>query len=79
MVYGSVSVFEARGKLQFIVNRLEVSGVGTLYQAFEALKIKLGSKGYFSPDNKTPINPIPQTIGIVTSDQGAALIDMINV
>ena len=48
IVYGSVSVFEARGQLQFIVNRLEVSGVGALYQAFETLKIKLESKGYFS-------------------------------
>ena len=48
IVYGSISVFEARGQLQFIVNRLEVSGVGALYQAFETLKIKLESKGYFS-------------------------------
>ena len=79
MVNGSVSVFEARGQLQFIVNRLEVSGVGALYQAFETLKIKLESKGYFSKENKTTINPIPQTIGIITSDQGAALSDMINV
>ena len=79
IVYGSVSVFEARGQLQFIVNRLEVSGVGALYQAFETLKIKLESKGYFSPENKTAINPIPQKIGIITSDQGAALSDMINV
>ena len=79
MVYGSISVFEARGQLQFIVNRLEVSGVGVLYQAFETLKIKLESKGFFSSENKTPINPIPQKIGIITSDQGAALSDMINV
>ena len=79
MVYGSISVFEARGQLQFIVNRLEVSGVGVLYQAFETLKIKLESKGFFSPENKTPINPIPQKIGIITSSQGAALSDMINV
>ena len=79
MVYGSISVFEARGQLQFIVNRLEVSGVGVLYQAFETLKIKLESKGFFSPENKIPINPIPQKIGIITSSQGAALSDMINV
>ncbi len=79
MVNGSVSVFEARGQLQFIVNGLEVSGIGALYQAFETLKIKLESKGYFSKENKTVINPIPQTIGIITSDQGAALSDMLNV
>ena len=79
MVNGSVSVFEARGQLQFIVARLEVSGTGVLYQAFETLKIKLESKGYFSPENKTTINPIPQTIGIITSDQGAVLSDMITI
>ena len=79
IVYGSVSVFELRGQLQFVVNRLKVSGVGTLYQAFENLKIKLESKNYFSPENKIPINPIPQKIGIITSGEGAALSDMINV
>ena len=79
MVFGSVSVFESRGQLQLIVNRLDVSGVGALHQAFETLKMKLESKGYFSPEHKTPINPIPKTIGIITSDQGAALSDMINV
>ncbi len=79
MVFGSVSVFELRGQLQLIINRLDVSGVGALYQAFETLKIKLESKGYFSPEHKTPINPIPNTIGIITSDQSAALSDMINV
>ena len=79
MVFGSVSVFESRGQLQLIVNKLDVSGVGALHQAFEALKMKLKSKGYFSQEHKTPINPIPKTIGIITSDQGAALSDMINV
>ena len=79
MVFGSVSVFESRGQLQLIVNKLDVSGVGVLYQAFETLKIKLESKGYFSSEYKTPIKPIPKTIGIITSDQGAALSDMINV
>ena len=41
MVFGSVSVFESRGQLQLVINRLDVSGVGALHQAFETLKMKL--------------------------------------
>ena len=52
MVYGSVSIFEQRGQMQFIIQKLEVSGIGTLYQAYETLKNKLEDEGLFSLEHK---------------------------
>ena len=79
MIYGSLSIFESRGQIQFIIEKLEVSGVGALYQAYETLKNKLESEGLFSIDDKKTIKSIPKMVGIVTSGQGAALKDILNV
>ena len=79
MVYGALSIFESRGQMQFVVEKLQVSGIGALYQAFEALKNKLEDEGLFSLDHKTPLNSIPTSIGIITSGEGAALKDIIHV
>ena len=79
MVYGALSIFEPRGQMQFVVEKLQVSGIGALYQAFEALKNKLEDEGLFSLDHKTPLNSIPTSIGIITSGEGAALKDIIHV
>jgi len=79
MVYGSLSIFESRGQIQFIVETLEVSGVGTLYQAYETLKNKLKVEGLFSSEHKMTLKPIPETVGIVTSGEGAAIKDIINI
>ena len=79
MIYGSLSIFESRGQIQFIIEKLEVSGVGALYQAYETLKNKLESEGLFSIDGKKTIKSIPKMVGIITSNQGAALKDILNV
>ncbi len=79
MIYGSLSIFESRGQIQFIIEKLEVSGVGALYQAYETLKNKLESEGLFSIDDKKTIKSIPKMVGIITSNQGAALKDILNV
>ena len=67
MVYGALSVFESRGQMQFVVEKLQVSGIGALYQAFEALKNKLENEGLFSLEHKKPLNSIPTSVGIITS------------
>ena len=79
MVYGSLSIFESRGQIQFIVEKLEVSGIGALYQAYETLKNKLEVEGLFSSEHKIPLKLIPKTVGIVTSGEGAAIKDILNV
>ena len=79
MVYGALSIFESRGQMQFVVEKLQVAGIGALYQAFEALKSKLEDEGLFSLEHKKPLNSIPKSVGIITSGEGAALRDIIHV
>jgi exodeoxyribonuclease VII large subunit len=78
-VYGSVTVFEARGQYQLNVQILQPRGVGLLQAKFEALKRKLEAEGLFAPERKRPLPKFPRRIGIVTSPSGAAIRDMLNV
>ena len=77
--FGSMSMFEQRGQLQFVTKRIEISGIGALHQAFESLKTKLHDEGLFSIEHKLIIKQIPKKIGIVTSGDGAALKDILHV
>jgi len=78
-VYGSISVYEARGQYQLIAQLVQPKGYGELQARFEALKRRLESEGLFDPANKKPLPTFPTTIGIVTTPTGAAIRDMINV
>jgi exodeoxyribonuclease VII large subunit len=78
-VYGTVTVFEAQGKYQLRVEILQPRGVGLLQAKFEALKRKLESEGLFAPERKRPLPKFPRRIGIVTSQTGAAIRDVLNV
>jgi exodeoxyribonuclease VII large subunit len=78
-VYGTVTVFEARGQYQLNVQILQPRGVGLLQAKFEALKRKLEAEGLFAPERKRPLPKFPRRIGIVTSPTGAAIRDMLNV
>src|SRR6184192_1509367 len=78
-VYGTVTVFEARGQYQLNVRILQLRGVGLLQVKFEALKRKLEAEGLFAPGRKRPLPKFPRRIGIVTSPSGAAIRDMLNV
>ena len=79
MVFGSLSIFESRGQIQFIIEKLEVSGIGALYQAYETLKHKLEIEGLFSSKHKKSLKKIPKTVGVVTSGEGAAIKDILKV
>ena len=74
-----VSLYEARGEFQLIVQHLEPAGDGALQLAFERLKTKLQSEGLFDPANKKPLPAFPRRIGVVTSIAGAALHDVLSV
>src|SRR5881394_1656203 len=78
-VYGTVTVFEARGQYQLNVQILQPRGVGLLQAKFEALKRKLEAEGLFAPERKRELPKFPRRIGIVTSPSGAAIRDMLNV
>ena len=78
-VYGTVTVFEARGQYQLNVQILQPRGVGLLQAKFEALKRKLEAEGLFAPERKRALPKFPRRIGIVTSATGAAIRDMLNV
>ncbi|MGH7248369.1 MAG: exodeoxyribonuclease VII large subunit, partial [Pseudomonadota bacterium] len=74
-----VSLYEARGDYQLIVEHMEEAGHGALQRAFEELKQKLAKAGLFDAEHKRPLPAIPRTIGVVTSPSGAALRDILSV
>lgn len=76
---GRVSLYSVRGDLQLYVEDMEPQGQGALHLAFEQLKIKLAAQGLFAAERKRALPFLPRTIGIVTSDRGAALHDMLRV
>src|SRR4030095_596916 len=78
-VYGSVSVFEARGQYQLSVEIVQPRGLGLLQAKFEALKRKLEAEGWFDPAHKKTLPKFPKHIGIVTSPSGAAIRDILNI
>ncbi len=77
LLSGQISYYEARGDLQFIVNYMEEAGEGVLRRAFEMLKQKLAAEGLFAQQHKSEIPRYPTTIGIITSQSGAALHDIL--
>src|SRR6478672_7880737 len=78
-VFGTVTVFEARGQYQLNVQIIQPRGVGILQAKFEALKRKLEAEGLFAAERKRALPKFPRRIGIVTSPSGAAIRDMLNV
>jgi exodeoxyribonuclease VII large subunit len=76
---GRITVYEERGELQVSAEFMEPKGTGALQLAFEQLKAGLQAEGLFDASRKKPIPPLPQRIGIITSPQGAALRDILNI
>ena len=79
LAYGRVSIYEARGNYQLIVERMEPAGEGVLKRRFEALKKKLLDEGLFDEDRKRPLPALPSRIGVITSPSGAAIRDIVSV
>jgi len=77
--HGSVSVYEARGDYQLIVEDVEPKGIGALQLQFQQLKEKLEKEGLFDDKYKVPIPFLPTRIGVVTSPTGAAIQDILNI
>ena len=78
LIQGTLSVYEARGDYQLIVDELREAGQGDLFQQFELLKIKLAASGLFDPARKKRLPRFPGVIGVITSGNGAALRDILS-
>ena len=79
MVLGSVAVFERDGVYQIYAKAMKEDGLGSLYTAYEELKKKLEQEGLFEETHKKKIPFMPKTIGVLTSNTGAVIRDIINV
>lgn len=79
LVNARVSLYEARGDFQLIVEQMEDAGEGALKRAYEQLKQKLYARGLFAEEYKLSLPEYPRRIAIITSPTGAALQDMLNV
>jgi len=79
LMFGRISVYDARGEYQVIAESLEPRGLGALQKAFEQLKEKLGREGLFDEEKKKPLPEFPWKIGVVTSCTGAAVRDILNI
>jgi len=76
---GNLSIYEARGDYQLIVDSLEEAGDGALRRAFDELKARLQAEGLFDAEHKQPVAANYRHIGLITSPTGAAVRDLITV
>jgi exodeoxyribonuclease VII, large subunit len=79
LVKGRVSLYEQRGDYQLYALSIYPAGEGALQLAFDQLKRKLEAEGLFAEEHKKPIPEFPGRIGVVTSLEGAAVRDIINI
>jgi exodeoxyribonuclease VII large subunit len=79
LIRAQVTLYEARGEFQLVVEHLEDAGVGELMRRYEVLKAKLGAEGLFANERKRPLPSQPTKIAIVTSPTGAAIRDVLSV
>lgn len=79
IVCARVSVYERDGVYQLYIEEMQPDGIGALHIKFEQLKEKLAKEGLFDDIYKKPVPSFPHTVGVVTSNTGAAVRDIINV
>lgn len=79
VVTGKVNVYRKGGYYSIFVRSLTVAGEGDLAMAFELMKEKLAKEGLFSPEHKKELPAFPRRVGILTSDTGAAVKDIIKI
>jgi exodeoxyribonuclease VII large subunit len=76
---GRLSVYDARGEYQLLVEFLEPAGLGALQLAFDQLKTKLAAEGLFESGRKKPLPLLPRAVGVVTSPTGAVINDIVRI
>jgi len=76
---GRLTLYEARGEYQLVLDHMEEAGEGALRRAFEELKAKLAAEGLFDNERKRPLPKFAARIGVITSPSGAAVRDVLSV
>ncbi|TBR12609.1 MAG: exodeoxyribonuclease VII large subunit [Lysobacter sp.] len=76
---GRLTLYEARGEYQLVLDHMEEAGEGALRRAFDELKARLAAEGLFDADRKRPLPAYPSRIGVITSPSGAAIRDVLSV
>ena len=76
---GRVTLYEARGEYQMVLDHMEEAGEGALRRAFEELKARLQAEGLFDEARKRPLPAFASRIGVITSPSGAAVRDVLSV
>lgn len=79
LIMGALSVYAPKGEYQILCKSITLAGLGELSKAYEALKSKLSTKGYFESTHKKPLPQFPKRIALLTSATGAAKEDMLKV
>ena len=79
LVRGRLTVYEARGDYQLVLEHMEEAGEGALRAAFEALKQRLAAEGLFDAGRKRPLPRLVRRLGVLTSPGGAAVRDVLQV
>lgn len=79
IIHGYLNVYKKGGTYTLFIRSIEIAGEGNLAMAFQMLKEKLDAEGLFDPAHKKPIPRFPRRIGIVTSNTGAAVRDIIKI
>lgn len=77
-IHCDIGLYEARGEYQLNVNKIQKSGLGKLFEAFQLLKAKLEKAGLFDKKNKKRIPEHIKTIGVISSESGAVVKDIIS-
>ena len=76
---GRLTLYEARGDYQLVLDHMEEAGEGALRLAFEQLKARLAAEGLFDAARKRPLPAFPRHLGVITSPRGAAVRDVLSV
>lgn len=76
---GRLTLYEARGEYQLVLDHMEEAGEGALRRAFEQLKAKLEAEGLFADERKRPLPAFVRRLGVITSPSGAAIRDVLSV
>jgi len=75
---GKGRIYNATGRFSFVADVIELKGEGALKKAYEKLKAKLDGEGFFDEERKKLLPEFPQSIGVITSKQGAVIHDLLN-
>src|SRR2546429_942684 len=79
VVSGDVDVFPRKGTVQLLVRAATPAGVGAFWAAYQRTRKKLAAEGLFDPARKRPLPPFPRRIGVVTSEMGAVVHDIVTI